>query len=972
MTLTQFLVYLQILLCSQNVSSYILQKTSTSQDSLYQSSKFPRQNFENKYLYTLTDEEILRMNSSTLCYLITSKAIGPLNTIRIVQSTGKNPTDTWSPTELLTCLNKRLSKEEPLTLNLKLAATDIMSLIPSHFFYNFQFFQTFSFLMVEGLNSDFIRNEWRTNNILLSLYLELVDHTKLMQDQSICKALLEVVTQSSRSFWRFNNANNIWKLFPCSHPKTFPLNFNWIPIVSRKDMTSNTNAQFEFSQKILNDKRLEKEVLFFTNFSRFLDTSWSSAFLKNVFSAKTDVNSIQQISSQSSNFLIIQNIEATIVSTLRKIDRILAMPHVSLTSDIKTLLTVSDDFDYYLSTLTNIALPEPKHISIIDIVNDHISQNPNFITINKLLTQMRSNVLGLTFEQINQLNTRDSNVIEFFRTRGQDLNDVQKFIHAEKTMELIGERNVLRNLFHFGQEYMISFGIFNFNVENLMQVLEQGYMEELGFYKSDFFSKSLQEFNLKPTLKGFILDQTSKLILNVNTSKSLNTFENVISTKEIRTIPPHELLDVAAILETSKLSEKPLQTLAGRIKKEYINRESILGSNGFLNTLSISELRLIGGDVLKHFDVQDWRDLETPKCWYAVELIGATEVCENFSPTQRRNIVNFFLTNCVSIDRHTDKQVMQTLGNLAADMGTFWRYVSTPVFLENIPYLERACWDDKNGAALRSFIINKPNIELKWETLILSLKTGIYTLFASTNEFSHLLGKSVNDSKIEEALLFLAKESPRSKNEMFHKVLISYVHDEIFPRHPTISGCWQDKKLPDFTCHKLRSLGPSIKFLKVEALVRMNSCELTRCVDYITTHPDTTEEQLETLAVIYENGLFPDEEFSSTRHKVASLFKILPHLSNNTITNLDFDFKDDNVLYQLGRVPNWKPNQLQDFANSLKNKRQLTIETLDAKRIKIMGNILCGFTSTELTRLPRLALRHVFENLGKCITFQFS
>ena len=965
-TLPQFFVYFQILLSSQDVSSYILQKTATTQDSGYPNSKTIQQNFENKYLYTLTDEEILRMNSSTLCYLTTSEAIGPLNTIRIVQLTSYNPRDTWSPTELLTCLNNRLSKEDPLPSNLKLAATDIMSLIPSHFFYNFQFFQTFSFLMVEGLNADFIRNEWKSNNILLSLYLELVDYHKLIADRSICRALHEVVTQSSRSFWRFNNANNIWKLFPCSTPKTFHLNLNWIPIVRLKDMASNTNSQFEFSQKILNDKRLEKEVLFFTNFSRFLDTSWSSAFLRNVFSAKTDVNSVQQISSNTDNFLILQNIEATIVSTLRKIDRTLAMPHISLTSDINSLLTVSDDFDFYLSTLTNIALPEAKHIAIADIVNSVVSQNPNFITINKLLTQMKSNVLGLTFEQISQLNTRDSNVIDFFRTRGKNLNDVQKFIHAEKTMELIGRRNLLKNLFHFGQDYMISFGIFNFDVDNLMQVLEQGYMQELGFYKSDFFSKSLQEFHLRPILKSFILDQTPQLILNVNTSKSLNTFENVMSIKEIKTIPSHELLDVAAILDTSRLSEKSLKALATRIKKEFIRSRTSPSSRNFLKTLTISDLRLIGGTILKHFDIEDWNNLDVQKCWDAVELIGATQVCENFSPTQRRNIANFFLTNCASVDRQTDRHVMRTLGNLVADMDTFWRYISTSTFLENISYLEGACWDRRNGAALRGFIINRPELEIKWETLILSLQTGIYNIFASTSEFSNLLEKSSNNSKIEESLLLLSRQTPRSKSEEnFHKVLIAYVHDKIFPRHPTISGCWQDKKLSNFTCHKLRSLGPSIRFLQVEALVRMNSCELLRCLDYITNNPQATEEQLETLAIIYETGLFSNDEFSSTRHKIVSLSKSLPYLSNETIVAFNLDFQDENVLYQLGRIPNWKPTQLTDFANSIKRSNGLAIESLDSKKIKIIGNILCGFTSTELTKLPRTTMRHVFQNLGK-------
>ena len=940
-------------------------------------------NFKNLDVYNseeiskLNFEEFSSFDSETLCRIVTSEIVGPATIVRIINnSVGKY----WLEPDFLQCLKENVKDRSKIPTNLRIAAPDILSLIPSHYFYDYIFFHTFSGLLTEGLTGNFAEeNDWEEKRILLSLYLDLIDYSNLIQDHILCRLIAEnIANDISASFWRYNNEKSIWKTFPCASGKIIDSKyFKWLPVLDHKNVQSNTLSKFELSSRIFSDKRLVKELDFFKNYSYILNNAWSSDFLLNVFSAKTDIATVQHISSQTSNFIILQNIESALVSYTRKQNLFLANPNFSLNSEInysfRHLQTKPDDFGALLAQLNQVKLIEQKQI----LISDLIYRKVQFDTTNSDLTQyfdfLGKNVKGIKFEDIATLNTQDQKVISFFITQAENLNSVQKFIHAQKTQKLIGNANLLKNLFNFGFEYVQEFGIFNFRVRDLLNVLGQNYSPEKGFQKIDFFSKTLSDMKLNLVTKRFLLDTTKDFTLNTNTSKTITGFEQILTVSDVQNTNQFEILDVLSVLDKSKLSLKVVQTFA-EIAENLQRRKFKLATNeGTLNTFSKSELRLIGGEILSQFDIESWKNLNNSKCLYIVELIGQTNTCKYTSNEKRKQIIDNLLTKCnISEYKNNNREKALTMvGNLAANFIERNVSVDLDIILRNVQFLENSCWDDSTGQSLRNLLLaSSDRDKIQWYPIILSLKTKFYNLLERKSELSYLIEKSVTNAKLRESLLFLSRQKASMTKEIdFHKFLVDQIVEKIFPLYESSSTCWRNEQLSILTCHKLRSLGPSLRYVNSSVLEKMDICELRKCFDYISNHEEATISHLNMMLQKLRSNPEVNEDFSSDRQKISALGKILPMMEDFEISELNLDYSDRNVLYQLGKITTWEPIQLQSIMSRVQMQTGIEIEQLEAVDVKVLGNLICGFPSDELLGFPLKIMEQAIQDLGKRIDY---
>ena len=921
----------------------------------------------------MTETQLAELDWETLCQIVTSEMVGPAIIVRAVSSTvGK----TWSTYDFASCLQEKVQDTSKMSVNLRIAAPEFLESIPIKKFYNSNFFHKYAGILTEGLNGNIAeQGNWRVKSGLSQFYLDVVPHTKLVRDSNLCHVVFDAIKNDfSVSFWRLSGKTSSWKLFACMSTETIESkHFEMLPVLDHRDLQTSTWSKFGLAKRVFSDNRIVKELDFFRNYSYLLDSTWSSDFLLNVFSAKTDVLTVQQITAKSENFIIFQNIESGLVKYSRIPNLFLAQPNWSLHSEIKIALRSTfnkpEEFRKMVIQLNQIRLIRTKQLLIADLISEKIKFDSQKDSFYDYLEFLGPNVDAIPFENIQKLSTQDAKVISFFILQAQNLNQVQKFIHAQKTQTLIGDSNLLKNLFNFGPEYVDVFGLFKFRVSDLMSALAQQYSSEKGFQKVDFFSKELAAINLTPTSKRFILDYTKNFVINTNTSKTISGFENIISVNDIENIKPNELLNVLAVLDKSKLPPKVVEQFA----KMIINLQGMSGIQDIdqkpnLEKFSKSELRLIGGEILSQVDVEKWSSVEKGRCLYIVQLIGQNDnVCRTTDEKQRRAIVTQLINKCnLSEDEKKPHNLMRLLGNLIADYIGATDFVDHKYITDNINFLEKSCWTYENGKILRNRIFTE-NIfsKIEWPKVILSLNTQFYNLLEQESEIRSLTDLAKTDPRLRESLFHLSRRTPTNlREEKFHKILVSSLISELLPSYESRSTCWRIEQRNELTCHKLRALGDSIKFVNQSELRNMNECELRRCLEFITNNKFSTEPQLKVLLEKFKSFEHWKNEFISKRQQVALFGRSLTYMNSEDFQRLNLDFSDRNILFQLGRIDNWNKNRLAEITTRVKIETGLQVNALTALDVKTLGNIICGFNVEELLCFRPDIIKQTIQDLG--------
>ncbi|KAJ7986178.1 hypothetical protein DPEC_G00348080 [Dallia pectoralis] len=155
----------------------------------------------------------------------------------------------------------------------------------------------------------------------------------------------------------------------------------------------------------------------------------------------------------------------------------------------------------------------------------------------------------------------------------------------------------------------------------------------------------------------------------------------------------------------------------------------------------------------------------------------------------------------------------------------------------------------------------------------------------------------------------------------------------------------QSRKSKVPSCGDIRGTYPSA--WTADQLSRMAGDELGQCVEVIGQDASLTSEQRKAFWVKLRPAYRPVRSLSP--EQVLALGCVVTELGERELQ--DINLTDLGVLAHLGTLTEWSPKKMRAAVVGVMQKWRLKVEHLGAVDMASLGNLLCGFTSSEINRL---------------------
>ena len=406
------------------------------------------------------------------------------------------------------------------------------------------------------------------------------------------------------------------------------------------------------------------------------------------------------------------------------------------------------------------------------------------------------------------------------------------------------------------------------------------------------------------------------------------------------------------------------------------------GSDRHMEPSFRMHMHLIGGKILREVDPNFLTNIPAYLCREAISMIGELDDNINLPRKMRQLIVQVYLSHCKR-SPGLDFIDLVSLGSLVCDLPAEFLIngANRTLLQERIHYFKKCSLSSLQGEALKDLlptpILSYTNI-LNLQSAICSIVNAqdLWTLnttekreiipaipyiwkdlhpflFSSEIRYSELLWEP------EEAYLEgLDIESQRALGSCIRNTAwiysVEYAQDTnyYYQKECLPDKSSQNKKRKTHTCAQIKDFGGAAVLLPEEYYTDMNTCQLQRCLYYLSTKPYMSTKVLQHIFRTYENSVqklysFNDSLAAFATAKQPLLWYDLPvytHFLNatdfpNVPNDIDFLYEvQENIPKSI--TPNYA---LLEYLLSRYLKFSSKTQ-LKHTEIAALGNILCGAT----------------------------
>ena len=426
-----------------------------------------------------------------------------------------------------------------------------------------------------------------------------------------------------------------------------------------------------------------------------------------------------------------------------------------------------------------------------------------------------------------------------------------------------------------------------------------------------------------------------------------------------------------------------------------------------------NHMHLLGGNVLRELNPNFFLNVPAYLCREAISLIGELKDNIMLPRKMRQNIVRVYLSHCTRSPQ-LDFVDLVSLGSLICDVPADFleKRANHSLLRERVHYFKQCSLDLLQGQIIKQLlpqpIISYQNILNLQSTMcsFISAKQLMMlndsdkediapalpylwkqhpALFSSSLRFSDLLW--------DPELAFLEGLDVESQQQLgncirtsawtfatdFKPDLSYYSQKEC---NPSLKETWNtvenSSPLSQVTCAQLKDLGAGIAVLPEEFFDNMNSCQLKRCINYLTTHQFLSESVTSRLFTQLESSIRKQYSTNDSLPTFATttkplLWYDLPVLTSfmdqkdfpNIPTAVDFLYLVQKTLPTSSRMPVRKEMLEYLFSRFVEIRY---IKYLSITEISVLGNILCGSTFKAFSDQLMLSTR---TNIARILPSDF-
>ena len=781
------------------------------------------------------------------------------------------------------------------------------------------------------------------------------------------------------------------------------------PLLDVYKSTPNAAPMNRITSQVLIDSFIEFSVFeknekFFKSVSMLLPFMSIKVFEYSLYHTRREKGIARLISNYSKNFALIENLEFEL---RRSVSTGLPIRHREHTfaSTMPNLWSGQE----LCESFENIAVQESSE-ELATVVKDIAQFNDNLELGKKMqvlycylkltnrasvnlatASEVQSLIKGAKLEQLPTLRISDSkDHVEFLRENEHNFTPLQRyhFLEQEDSSKLPAEA-----LLSLGEKYLSDFGIFRLNKPSLLADIGFRYLPDEGLVNINPVDH--KTITGEDEFKLLLLDSIGDDFKLSPEIARRHNFAASFAPSHMSRIADSDFFDVIELLVKKTLSEQVLIEIAVKTKtwKEFYRKPSF--ANFSLIDLTYSEIEALGGYVLKHFKMTEFLDLkmESVKCRTIFGLIGESINLDNQPDfvinSKFESLVSFYVDNCSgaskSLHRKHEPQInsrdMAILGSLNCFLNEKIKLVDDEVLKDNFYRFSDCLFTREQGIHMHnklSSMLGKGKIAIGIPEILTILGPNTCLVFTS-NEieaiFANFKVQKFDTKSIEffEAIVKVSslqnpKILPESSDEvqLCATILMEKSMEVLADNVKAVYSDFERSDSAVVSCARLKHIRDGISFISPELFEELSIYELERCLEYLTHHKHITRAQLMKVLALFNEKLRENFEFNDKKKQhfeVRKLGKLYPLLD----LSIDEQCENPDLIAVLGKLPNLSLEQLNRlFKCSLPVITDPQNGFLTIKGIKIAGNLICGATVQDLSRvLTKNVAKATLSDLGR-------